>query len=57
MMLFVVILLVLFRKLYHNKKPNSKIPKIEEIPEIPETSMNNVIQIDGHSYTLTPVKK
>lgn len=35
---------------------NSKTQEIEKFPEMPETSMNNVIQIDGHSYTLTPVK-
>lgn len=38
------------------KIENSKTQEIEKFPEVLETSMNNVIQIDGHSYTLTPVK-
>jgi len=38
------------------KIENPKTQEIEKFPEMPETSMNNVIQIDGQSYTLTPVK-
>jgi len=39
--------------------PEGFIPKedVEDVPEMPSTKMNNVIQIDGKDYTLTPVKK
>lgn len=39
------------------KIENSKTQEIEKFPEVQENSTTNVIQIDGNSYTLTPVKK